>query len=86
MNEDQYWRELLNEEIYLHRQHFDIIVEQTTRPSSIYNLRLFIDGDKWCALYGENLQDGVAGFGNSPAEAYENFDKEWNEKVEVRCR
>ena len=27
------------------------------------------DGDQWCALYGENLQEGVAGFGRTPAEA-----------------
>lgn len=24
------------------------------------------DGDKWCALYGEDLQSGIAGFGNTP--------------------
>jgi len=35
--------------------------------------RLFIDGDKWCALYGANIQDGIAGFGDSPAKAFENF-------------
>jgi hypothetical protein len=27
------------------------------------------DGDKWCALYGENLQEGVSGFGDTPAAA-----------------
>lgn len=26
----------------------------------------FKDGDKWCALYGEDLQAGIAGFGNTP--------------------
>ena len=24
------------------------------------------DGDKWCALYGEDLQSGIAGFGDTP--------------------
>lgn len=48
-----------------------------TAPSTIYKPKLSIDGDQWCALYGENLQDGVAGFGNSPAEAYSDFDKNW---------
>ena len=42
---------------------------------------IFIDGDKWCALYGDNLQDGVAGFGDSPNEAMINFDKMWYEKL-----
>ena len=25
----------------------------------------FKDGDKWCFLYGENLQEGVCGFGDT---------------------
>ncbi|HEY0019052.1 MAG TPA: hypothetical protein VGC13_22310 [Longimicrobium sp.] len=27
------------------------------------------DGDRWCALIGGNLQDGIAGFGGSPPDA-----------------
>ena len=27
------------------------------------------DGDQWCALLGANLQEGHAGFGDSPADA-----------------
>ena len=47
------------------------------RPSRVFRPRLSIDGDQWCALYGENLQDGVAGFGNSPEEAMIAFDEAW---------
>ena len=47
------------------------------RPSVLYRPAISIDGNKWCALYGDNLQDGVAGFGDTPAEAMENFDKNW---------
>lgn len=47
------------------------------RPSVVYRPRLSIDGNMWCALYGDNLQDGVAGFGRSPAEAMLEFDKAW---------
>jgi hypothetical protein len=36
-----------------------------------------IDGNQWCALYGKNLQDGVCGFGDTPAEAMSDFDKNW---------
>jgi hypothetical protein len=50
-------------------------------PSYLYKPKLSIDGDHWCALYGENLQDGVAGFGKSPAEAYAAFDVEWWKKL-----
>lgn len=51
------------------------------RPSYYFKPRLSIDGNKWCALYGENLQDGVAGFGASPQEAYEDFDRNWYSKL-----
>lgn len=46
-------------------------------PSAVYRPRLFLDGDMWCALYGDNLQDGVAGFGKSPGAAMMSFDVEW---------
>jgi len=35
-------------------------------------LRVFVDGNKWCAVYHEdfvNLQESPVGFGNSVAEA-----------------
>ena len=51
--------------------------QEVMRPSAIYRPRVSIDGDKWCALYGDNLQDGVAGFGDSPAEAMADFDDRW---------
>ena len=46
-------------------------------PGTVYRPRLYLDGDRWCALYGENLQEGVAGFGMSPAEAMAAFDVAW---------
>jgi hypothetical protein len=39
------------------------------------------DGDKWCALYGADLATGVAGFGDTPAEAMHEFDKAWATKL-----
>lgn len=32
------------------------------------------DGDMWCALYGDNLMEGVAGFGETPAKALLDFE------------
>lgn len=59
----------------------DFISEEIKlKPHIIYNPKLSIDGDHWCALYGENLQEGVSGFGKSPEEAMEDFDKEWRKK------
>ena len=34
-------------------------------------------GKMWRALYGENPQDGVAGFGDTPDEAFADFDRLW---------
>ena len=53
------------------------------RPYVLMRPKVYMDGDKWCALYGENLQDGVAGFGNSPAEAVQDFDRNWHKKAEA---
>lgn len=35
------------------------------------------DGDQWCVLAGENIQVGIAGFGNSTWEAIADFKSEW---------
>lgn len=53
-------------------------------PSAIYRPSLKIDGSQWCALYGDNLQDSVAGFGDSPALAMANFDKNWYAKLSAK--
>lgn len=52
------------------------------RPSAVFKPRIFMDGDQWCALYGDNLQDGVAGFGKSPADAMWNFDAAWRKPLD----
>lgn len=58
-----------------------IVAREMEEPFFIYRPRLFIDGDQWCALYGENLQDGVAGFGKSPELARVDFNCSWMKKL-----
>ena len=36
-------------------------------------LKPFKDGNQWCFLFGDNLQDGIAGFGNTVEEAAIDF-------------
>lgn len=48
-------------------------------PHVLMRAAVFPDGDKWCALYGEDIQTGVAGFGDTPAKAAAAFDKVWFE-------
>jgi hypothetical protein len=43
--------------------------------------RLFKDGDSWCCLLGENIQEGIAGFGNSPYNAILEFNIEMERRV-----
>lgn len=52
-------------------------IAEYDRPSTIYKPKLSSDGNMWCALLGDNLQDGVAGFGKSPSAAYVDFDNNW---------
>ncbi len=47
------------------------------RPSVVFKPTLSKDGNMWCALFGENLQEGVAGFGETPAKAMYAFDTAW---------
>lgn len=51
--------------------------EDKTKPSVLFRPAVSIDGDQWCALYGENLQDGIAGFGDTVGDAMSDFDTNW---------
>jgi len=48
------------------------------RPSVVFKPTLSRDGNMWCALFGDNLQEGVSGFGDTPAKAMWAFDTAWN--------
>jgi hypothetical protein len=52
------------------------------RPSVILRPRISQDGDSFVCLYGENLQEGIAGFGKSPEEACADFDRVWATKIQ----
>ncbi len=42
----------------------------------------YLDGNKWCALYGENIQAGIVGFGHSPIAAIEALQNAFYAKLE----
>lgn len=60
------------------QQEFGIAASEMQRPSVLYRPAISIDGNQWCALYGENIQDGIAGFGDTVADAMRAFDEAWN--------
>lgn len=39
-------------------------------------IKPFKDGNQWCFLYGNNIQDGITGFGDTIHQAAENFFEE----------
>lgn len=55
-----------------------------SRPFVLYKPRLFPDGNQWCALLGEDLQSGVVGFGDSPNDASNAFDKAWFKSLQEK--
>jgi hypothetical protein len=59
------------------------VQEERARPFMLLaaHCKISIDGNQWCVLYGENLQDGVAGFGDSPDAASRDFDTSWHTKL-----
>ncbi len=36
-------------------------------------VNISLDGNMWCALIGKNLQEGIAGFGTNPEEAFKDL-------------
>lgn len=40
---------------------------------------VYMDGNQWCALLGDDIMSGTAGFGNTPAEALRDLADNWPE-------
>ena len=59
-----------------------IIAEEQMTFVKTYNLIPFKDGNMWCVLLGENIQEGVSGFGETPLNAIIDFNKNFRtEKI-----
>lgn len=52
--------------------------EDQRMPFVLLRPKLYPDGNQWCALYGENLQEGVCGFGDTPELAMYDFNKNFS--------
>lgn len=58
-------------------EHWAEAGRQHQRPFMLLRPKMYPDGDQWCALYGDDLQEGVAGFGETPERAAVAFDLAW---------
>lgn len=61
-------------------------MSEIERPCFLLKPSLTYDGKRWCALFGPDIKTGVHGYGNSPAEAYYDFDKNWFMEINYRNR
>jgi len=39
--------------------------------------KMYKDGNQWCVMAGENIQDGIAGFGSNTWQAISDFKSEF---------
>lgn len=78
---DQYHQSIITqaaiEAVEANRENDRYLNGEASRPFMLLRPRIFQDGNKWCALYGDNIQEGVCAFGDSPDEASRRFDCEW---------
>lgn len=73
-NEADYWNEKYNSDERMSRIMYEDIACAYTRPSKVFSPKIYPDGDMWCCLLGDNIQEGVVGFGKTPELACKNFD------------
>ena len=50
---------------------------EQTRPSVLFQPRVFQDGNMWCCLKGKDIMEGLAAFGETPDKATRAFDEDW---------
>jgi hypothetical protein len=59
-----------------------LIMKQEMHYMQVFNLKPVKDGNQWVVLLGENLQEGIAGFGETPLKAVLDFNKNFaSEKI-----
>lgn len=85
MNELDYWmnranQDIVNNSLTQEAQLNYWAVKQDMALAESLKPRLMIDGNMWCCLYGDNLQEGVAGFGDTPIAAILDFNKSMYQK------
>ena len=69
------------------RERFDAAYTQNAYMLfSMLRPSLAQDGNQWCVLYGDNLQVGIAGFGDTPHHAVLAWNAEWHKKTTIAAK
>ena len=62
-----------------HQMNVELLeTEQQYKRFAMLKPKVYKDGNKWCVLYGENIQDGIAGFGGTPHESVIDWESNWD--------
>ena len=65
-----------------HSNELDIqFAQQDYLLFSMLKPKIYPDGDVWCVLLGDNIQDGICGFGASPYLAIRDFNASFNKNL-----
>jgi len=86
MTEETYWKEKLSREQH-HLDYEDqskmntLVQAEEMNLFSLLKPKVGIDGNQHYVLYGEDLQNGVAGFGDTLMLAIYDFNKSFNSVV-----
>jgi hypothetical protein len=91
MNEETYWLEKINSDNHfaqkIHQSQISKAVEEEEMNLfSMLKPKVSIDGNQYCVLYGDNIQDGVAGFGDTLIDAIWAFDKAFRTPIKYLQR
>jgi len=57
-----------------------IVSKMALKTIGLLRPKFYQDGDMFCFLYGGNIQDGIAGFGKTAAEAAVDFLNNFHER------
>jgi len=74
------------ETLTLEAKHNAAIEAEEYNLVAVLKPRIFIDGNQWGVLYGDTIQDGVAGFGETAYLAVLAFNKAWEKPVSTHQR
>lgn len=73
-----YREQLLHDERFVHEAKMNLVYDETViMLVQRLGAKIFKDGDSWCCLYGENIQEGISGCGANPYQAALDFRKEF---------
>ena len=75
-NEAEYWNEKYNEDERQRTFKLDDPLDET--GIALLKPRLTKEGNEWCFIIGENIQEGLCGFGETVREAMDNFNTNFN--------